>query len=125
MTENDRLSANQKKAIVALLQSTSIREAARTCGLGEATLYRYLNDDAFRDELHRRQDSAMAAAASALAGMMGDALAVLRDTLQDDEASDSVKVRAAQIIVDERRMIELVALARDIRELEDGHHGDG
>jgi len=30
-------------------------------------------------------------------------------------------VRAAQIIVDERRMIELVALARDVRQLEEGH----
>ena len=121
MTDNDSLSVRQKRAVVALLQSTSIKEAASVAGIGEKTMYRYLNDDAFRAELHAQQDAALAAAAAALAGMMGDALAVLRDTLQDDDASDSVKVRAAQIIVDERRMIELVALARDVRELEEGH----
>jgi len=121
MTDNDSLSVRQKRAVVALLQSTSIKEAASVAGIGEKTMYRYLNDDAFRAELHAQQDAALAAAAAALAGMMGDALAVLRDTLQDDDASDSVKVRAAQIIVDERRMIELVALARDVRQLEEGH----
>ena len=121
MADNDSLSVRQKRAVVALLQSTSIKEAASVAGIGEKTMYRYLNDDAFRAELHAQQDAALAAAAAALAGMMGDALAVLRDTLQDDDASDSVKVRAAQIIVDERRMIELVALARDVRQLEEGH----
>ena len=125
MTDNDSLSVRQKRAVVALLQSTSIKEAASVAGIGEKTMYRYLNDDAFRAELHAQQDAALAAAAAALAGMMGDALATLRDTLQDDDASDSVKVRATQIIVDERRMIELVALARDVRQLENGRDGNG
>lgn len=120
MTGNDSLSARQKRAIVALLQSTSIVEAAATAGVGEATVHRYLNDSAFRDELHKRQDSAMAAAASALAGLMGDALKVLSDILQSDDTSDSVKVRAAGIILNERALIEIAALARDIRDLEDG-----
>lgn len=125
MVDNDSLSANQKKAIVAMLQSASIREAARTCGLGEATLYRYLNNDTFRAELHARQDAAMSAAAASLAGMMGEALETLRATLADDEASISAKVRAAQIIINERGLIELAALARDVRALEEGQNANG
>lgn len=121
MEENGRLNTNQRRAIIALLQSASIREAARVCGLGETTLYRYLNDGTFRDELHRRQDAAMAAAATSLAGLMGAAVAVLRDVLLDDDASDSVRVRAAQVVVNERELIELAMLTRDVRELEEGH----
>lgn len=120
MTENSRLNTNQKRAIVALLQCASIRDAAKVCGLGETTLYRYLNCAAFRDELHRRQDAAMAAAASSLAGLMGAAVAVLRDVLLDCDASDSVRVRAAQVVVNERELIELAMLTRDVRALEDG-----
>lgn len=42
--------SNKEKAIAALINAPSIREASRQCGLSEETLYRYLKDKEFLSE---------------------------------------------------------------------------
>ncbi len=120
MAESDSLSANQKKALVALLACPSVAAAAKQAGLGERTLYRYLADDTFKAELRARQDQAIAAATAALSGLTGTAIETLRKVLTDPDASHAVKVRAALGILRERRRIgELDDLAERVSRLEE------
>lgn len=51
MSENVTLSANQRRALSALLAEKSVRDAAAKCNLSEQTLYRYLSEDPFRQAL--------------------------------------------------------------------------
>lgn len=48
---------NKEKVLVALVGTSSIREAAKVSGIGEATIYRYLQDKEFLAEYRnaRRQ----------------------------------------------------------------------
>ena len=126
MADIGALSTNQRKAIIALLANPTIGKAAAACGLGERTLNRYLADDDFRAELRARQDEAAAAMAAGLAGLAGKALSVLDGVMDDDEAGDSVKVRAALGVVSERRKAqELDVLSGRVADLERRLKGDG
>ena len=120
MTENGTLSANQKKAITALLSEPTVRDAAKAAGLGERTMYRYLSNPTFKAELRQRQDEILAATTAALVGLAGDAVATLRGVLQDKDASASVKVRAALgWLAHTQKTVELDDLAARIAALEE------
>lgn len=95
MAENGALSANQKRAITALLSEPTVKGAAKTAKLGARTIHRYLDDPLFRAELQKRRDKIVAATAAALVGLSGEAVATLLAVLQDADASNAVKVRAA------------------------------
>lgn len=113
------LTTSQRKAIEALLSSPSIRRAALTAHLGERTLYRYLSNDQFRAELRRRQDAVLSQVTSALVGLSGEAVEALHDVLNDAEASDSVRVRAALGWLKEKReTVELQDLVERVSALE-------
>ena len=125
MADNGVLSANQKRAIIALLNNPTIGEAAKAAGLGERTLTRYLADPGFRAELRKRQDQALAAATAALSGLAGDAVGTLAGVMGDGEASPAARVRAAAVILAERRKVaELDDLAERVAELEQARGGD-
>jgi hypothetical protein len=114
------LNANQQRALVALLSQPTIAKAAEACELGERTLYRYLGEDDFREELHERQRQILDAATAGLVGMAGDAVQALRDVLKDKETPPSVKVRAALGWLNEsRKAVELGDLAERVRLLEE------
>jgi len=114
------LSANQRKAMIALLNSPSVRSAAAACGLHERTLGRYLADDTFRAELRRRQGEALAAATAALSGLAGKALTVLDRVMDSKDATDAAKLRAAGLVLSERwKAAEMVELVERIGALEE------
>ncbi|MDY6876794.1 MAG: hypothetical protein SWK90_11425 [Chloroflexota bacterium] len=124
MSENDRLSTNQRKALKALLECSTIRAAAESCGLGEATLYRYLRDDTFKAELRKRQDGIVSSVTAALVGLAGESVKTLRDILDSKTASDSVKVRAALgWLAQMRQSVELADLAARVEALEQASMG--
>jgi len=55
MEENRGLHRKQLKAITAILQTTSIRKAARKAGVGEASIYRWKKMPIFKAELDKRR----------------------------------------------------------------------
>lgn len=119
MAENGALSANQKKALTALLSHPTVAKAAESCGLGTRTLTRYLADETFKAELWKRQDAIVSSVTAALVGLAGDAVAALRDILESKNASDSVKVRAALgWLAQMRQSVELADLVDRIGRLE-------
>jgi AcrR family transcriptional regulator len=115
----NKLSANQKRALDALLNTASVAAAARHCGLSERTIWRYLSDDTFKSELRERQDKTIAATTAALVGLSGKAVEALRDLLQDALTPPSVKARVALGWLREKReAVELADLARRVGDLE-------
>lgn len=115
-----KLSANQIKAIAALLKFPFIKDAAQACGLGRRTIDRYLKQPHFKAELRKQQDGLIVAASAALAGLAGDAIKTLGEIVKDEEASASVRVRAAIAILEQRRKTtELDELAERVQILED------
>jgi len=120
MTKNDGLSTNQRRAIRALLLKSTVRAAAGQAGLSEGTLYRYLRNPVFKASLHKRQSETISAATAALSGLVGEAVETLRKVLEDKNASDAVRVRAALGILQERRRAtELDELSERVSQLED------
>lgn len=115
MPQKATLSANQRKALSAMLTNSGMTKAAAACGLSRWTLYRYLRDPAFKTELNRRQDAVLAAATSALAEKAGDAVETLGLVLVDGEASASAKTSAALGIL--RTVYDLVGVREVLERL--------
>lgn len=114
------LNTNQRKALAALLAEPTVTAAAARAGLAERTLYYYLSDETFKRELRQRQDAILASVTSALVGLSGEAVQVLRAVLSDPKATASVKVRAALgWLKHTRDSVELDVLADRVAALEE------
>lgn len=92
------MNKNYEKAIAALVSTSTIAEAAKQCGLSEPTLYRYLQDEAFTAEYRKARRSVYESALGQIQSVTAEAVMTLKDALASE--NDSVKVRAAQIILD-------------------------
>lgn len=100
-TNDLEINRKQKKAIVALLSSATVEEAAEKANLSERTLYRYLNDPVFRLHLNSAEADTIDATTRQLLDLQGDALAAIRDVLNDSEVSPSIRLRAAVAVLDQ------------------------
>ncbi|CAN5176133.1 hypothetical protein BH20ACI1_BH20ACI1_20110 [soil metagenome] len=89
---------NKEIALNALLNSTSITEAANTSKLSEKTLRRYLADEKFLTEYNAAQNEIVGAAVAALKQAATEAVETLRRNLTCD--NPQAEIRAAQIILD-------------------------
>ena len=119
MAKRDELSANQKRAIVAMLSHPTLEAAAASIGLTVRTLQNYLSDATFKVELRERQDEMLASVASALVGLSGEAVATLRRVMTDPAATHASQVRAAQVwLAQMRQGVELSSLADRLAEIE-------
>lgn len=115
-----QFSRNERRALKALLSEPSVTAAAKVAGLSPRTLYRYLARDDFRAELQRRQDAILAGTTAALTGLSGEAVATLRDLMQDPDAADGVKARAALGWLKEMyRASELVEITERLKKIEE------
>jgi len=113
------LTANQRPALEALLEYSTIGAAAAACGLHRRTLSRYLADPVFRDALRDRQDQVTARVTARLAGGAELAVKVLDDILKSPLASDANKRLTALGWLNQwRTTIELDDLVARITALE-------
>ncbi len=118
MSQSD-LSTNQARAIQALLACATIEKAAEQAGLSGRTVYRYLNEPTFKAALRARQDQVIAGAVAALAGLAGKSIETLRGVMEDPEAAQGVRTRAALGVLGHiHDMIELRDLAERVAALE-------
>lgn len=97
--ESEELSGKQLRAVRALLTRPTVAQAAQECGLSEATVYRWLNDAAFRAALAQAEGEAVAAAGRRLAALAETALDALAGTLTDPRTPAPVKVRACEVVL--------------------------
>ncbi len=90
--------ANREKLLIALMETSSIREAAKKAGIGEATIYRQLRDEDFKSEYEQAKRQVVEIAVSALAASANEAVETLRRNLTCD--NPQAEIRAAQLILD-------------------------
>ncbi len=104
MTENGTseavLSAKQQRAILALLSTKSVSEAAQAAKVGERTLWRWLTEPEFRSHLAFSEAGMLDVATRRLLQLQGGAIETVQAIMQDAEASAGVRLRAAQTVLD-------------------------
>ena len=120
MSENETLSPQQVRAIAALLQPGTKGDAAKAAGVTDATLYRWLKQDAaFKAELRAAQDAAIETAVSLLSAEARDAANTLVDIHKDVAVPAAVRVQAARaVLVENLKVREQNNLAERIANLE-------
>jgi len=102
---NGTLTPGQGRAIVAILGSRTVQDAARSAGVGRSTLYSWLQNEAFRAELTRRRDEVFDMAVSRLKGLVGEAVEGLGELVHSDD--ERVRLSAC------RDVLVLAVRARD------------
>ena len=104
--------ARKQKALVALLASPTVAEAANAAGVSERTLYRYMEDDEFAQAYKDAMKHVTEETAARLIRSMLPAVNALDEIAQDGRASPHARVAAANSILShamrsiERRTID-------------------
>ena len=94
------ITRNQKRAIAALLTCRNVQDAADQTGLGHRTISRWLaEDEAFQIALSQAEGQAIDAATRRLVVLADEAINTLRDLIKSTDATDSVRLRAAQAVL--------------------------
>lgn len=113
------LKANQRKAILCLLQNSTIAAAAECAGVNDRTIYRWLEDSAFLAELRQAESAMIDSAARLLAGGAADVVAVLVAIAGNQSEKSSDRIRAGAVILGNLlKLQELRQLEQRIAELE-------
>lgn len=113
------LTPKQRRAAQSLLTTADTTQAAAAAGVSRDTIYRWLRLPEFRGELQQATGAVMESLARGLVTLGARALAVLAAALDDPEAPQAVKIRAADIILSRLlELQELVVMQGQIEELE-------
>lgn len=111
---------NKEKVLIALLETSSIREAAEKSGLGEATIYRYLNDKDFLKEYRAARRQIVETSISRMQKASGEAVETLIKNLHCE--NPSVENRAAQLIIENSvKAVETLDILERLEILENEH----
>lgn len=115
----EKLSRKQEQAIISLLQMPTISEAAKQAGIGEATLWRWLQNIEFQERYREAKRQAVAQAITRLQQVSTEAVEALRTIMKDAEAKDSARVSAAKAVLEMAlKGSELEDLAARLEQLE-------
>jgi hypothetical protein len=95
-----KLSRKKEQAIAALLSKPSIPEAAAEVGIGEKTLWRWLQVADFKDSYRAARREVVAHAIAQVQAGLGDAVKTLQDIMSDSDAPASARVSAARTMID-------------------------
>ena len=94
------LTANQRKALAALLASKSRVDAARVCGLSTKTLQGYEKLPEFAEALEKGRREALADAAHRIAAGYSETVDTLQDIMQNPATPDASRVAAARVLLE-------------------------
>ena len=94
------LSANQRKALAALLVSKSRVDAARVCGLSTKTLQGYEKLPEFAEALEKGRREALADAAHRIAAGYSETVDALQEIVQSPDTPDASRVAAARVLLE-------------------------
>jgi transposase-like protein len=114
-----KLPRKKQQAISALLQCMTIKEAAQTVGVGESTLFRWLNDHEFKKAYGKAKRRMVDHAITQLQRVSSEAVNVLWEIMTDPEKPPSSRVTAAKIALDfSLRALELQDISSRLERLE-------
>lgn len=117
--ETLKLPGKQERALAALLNNPTVRDAAAEAKVSEATLYRYMREATFAERLKEARRGAVEHLSARLQAKAADAAKVLSDIAEDDSKPASVRVAAARAIIEHTlKAFELGDLAERLKVLE-------
>ena len=115
----EKFSRKQEQAISALLNEPTIEAAAKSIGIGETTLWRWMQVPSFQQKYRQAKRRVVEHAITQLQNACGEAVACLREVMADQEAPASSRVSAARAVLEQSvRAVELEDLYRRIESLE-------
>jgi hypothetical protein len=85
---------------VALLSDPGLTGAAKAAGVGKATLWRWMQQPAFREAYRHARREAVEQARARLQQASGEAVEALRDVMNDEDAPHASRVSAARTVLD-------------------------
>lgn len=95
-----KLSRNKERAISALLSRPSVASAAESVGIGERTLWRWLQLDDFKEAYRKARSQLVSQAIALVQSGMSSAVKTLQDIMADKDAPASARVSAAKTMLD-------------------------
>jgi len=114
-----KLPRKRDQAVVALLTHSSIPEAARAVKIGEKTLWRWLQDDEFKEAYRTARSEIVRHAMVQVQAGMSKAVQTLMEVMVNDEAPASSRVSAAKTMLDLGvKSVELEDIERRLKKLE-------
>ncbi len=123
MTKNrtsEVLSANQLKAIKALIAHETVSDAAKACNLARDTVYRYMRDPIFDHELKKAKRILVNRTILSLQQSCRHAATALATICRDEEAPPSARVSAAREILNQTmKAIEIEGIEERLQALEE------
>jgi len=109
----------KEQAILALLTHSSVGEAARSVGISEATLWRWLQNPEFQKAYQEARRQTAQRAISQLQQLSEDAVASLKEVLLNQQTPPSTRVAAAKIVLEmTTKAVEMDDLLTRVQRLE-------
>ena len=119
----DGLTDRQLRVIPYLLAAPSIEEGCKQAKVNRNTVFAWLREDAFREELRRQREEVVRGALETLKGAVSKATETLVKLLGSDK--EAIQARAAEDIIEfTQKAIEFEELERRIAALEESVKGD-
>src|ERR1035441_7394054 len=114
-----KLSPKQEEAILALLTSQGVDNAARAVGIGPRTLYRWMSEPLFDKAYRKARRDAFGQGTARLQQASGAAVSSILKIMLDQHAPASTKLRAADMVLSHgAKAIEIEDIEARVAELE-------
>jgi transposase len=118
VNDSKKLTARQARVIPYLLDAPSIAQGCKHARVSKVTVYEWLKQEAFRQELKRQRDELIRGALDNLKANVSKATETLVKLL--DSESESIKARAAEDIIEfAQKALEHEELEKRIEALEE------
>jgi len=115
----EKLTRKQEHAIAALLLEPTMADAAKSVGIGEVTLWRWLKREDFQAAYMKAKKKAVTQAVARLQQITSKAVDTLEAVMKDEDAPASSRVTAARVVLETSlKAIELEDLTARVEQLE-------
>lgn len=119
MEELSTKSGRFDKAIMALLSSPTVTDAAKESGIPQTTLYRYLQDEEFQELYRQARSQAVGQTVSYVQSLCSSAIETLKSIMLDENGPKNARVSAARVILETSlRCVEADELMARLEKLE-------
>jgi len=114
-----KLPRKRQQAIAALLECGTVKEAAKSVGIGHATMFRWLQDPEFQDAYREAKRYVVDQAISRIQQVACEAVRILQEIMNDEQKPAGARVSAARIVLETAvRGVEIQDLEERIQKLE-------
>lgn len=122
----EKKSRRDQAAIIALLNEPTIKQAALKVGIGEATLWRWMQEPEFKEQFRLAKKQSLSQAVSKLQQSTGLAAETLLAICVDKEAPHASRVTASKTILEMGfKAVEIEELEARIDQLEKSQQNKG